>query len=46
MKTGSFGKQAVMNLTGLTYRQIDYWARLGVVKPSVKAGQGQGSRRE
>ncbi len=46
MKTGAFGKQAVMNLTGLTYRQIDYWARLGVVKPSVKAGQGQGSRRE
>ena len=46
MKTGAFGKQAVINLTGLTYRQVDYWARMGVVKPSVKAGEGQGNRRE
>jgi DNA-binding transcriptional MerR regulator len=46
MKTGAFGKQAVINLTGLTYRQIDYWARMGVVKPSIKAGEGQGNRRE
>lgn len=46
MKTEAFGKQAVMTLTGLTYRQIDYWARTGVVKPSIKAGEGRGSRRE
>jgi len=35
-----------MTLTGLSYRQIDYWARTGVVKPSIKAGEGKGSRRE
>jgi DNA-binding transcriptional MerR regulator len=46
MRTEAFGKQAVMTLTGLTYRQIDYWARTGVVKPSIKAGEGKGSRRE
>lgn len=46
MKTEAFGKQGVMTLTGLTYRQIDYWARTGVVKPSIKAGEGKGSRRE
>jgi len=40
-----FGKKAVVALTGLTYRQIDHWARTGVVIP-FKAGAGKGTRRE
>lgn len=41
----TFGKEAVVSLTGLTYRQIDYWATTGVVIP-FKPGAGKGSRRE
>ena len=41
----TFGKEAVVSLTGLTYRQIDCWATTGVVIP-FKPGTGKGSRRE
>ena len=30
---------------GITYRQLDYWARTGLVDPSVRAAQGSGSAR-
>ena len=30
---------------GITYRQLDYWARTGLVEPSVRATQGSGSPR-
>ncbi len=30
---------------GITYRQLDYWARTGLVEPSVRAAQGSGSQR-
>ena len=30
---------------GITYRQLDYWARTGLVEPSVRAAQGSGSAR-
>ncbi|RFU40179.1 MerR family transcriptional regulator [Actinomadura logoneensis] len=30
---------------GITYRQLDYWARTGLVAPSVRAAQGSGSQR-
>ncbi|GMA25954.1 transcriptional regulator [Luteimicrobium album] len=30
---------------GITYRQLDYWARTGLVEPSVKSAQGSGSHR-
>ena len=29
---------------GITYRQLDYWARTGLVEPSVRVSQGQGAR--
>jgi DNA-binding transcriptional MerR regulator len=41
-----FGRKAVVNLTGVSGRQVDYWARTGVVRPSVKSAAGKGSRRE
>ncbi|MEW6659167.1 MAG: MerR family transcriptional regulator [Thermodesulfobacteriota bacterium] len=41
----TFGKKTVEALTGLTYRQIDYWASTGVVIPFGPAA-GKGSRRE
>jgi DNA-binding transcriptional MerR regulator len=30
---------------GITYRQLDYWARTGLVEPSVRAASGSGSLR-
>jgi DNA-binding transcriptional MerR regulator len=30
---------------GITYRQLDYWARTRLVEPSVRAAQGSGSQR-
>ena len=30
---------------GITYRQLDYWARTGLVEPSVRSATGSGSQR-
>jgi DNA-binding transcriptional MerR regulator len=30
---------------GITYRQLDYWARTGLVEPSIRPAQGSGSQR-
>jgi DNA-binding transcriptional MerR regulator len=30
---------------GITYRQLDYWARTGLIEPSVRAARGSGSQR-
>ncbi len=30
---------------GISYRQLDYWARTGLVEPSVRAASGSGSQR-
>lgn len=32
-------------VAGITYRQLDYWARTGLVEPSVKAATGSGTQR-
>ena len=30
---------------GITYRQLDYWARTGIVEPSVRSAGGSGTQR-
>nr|WP_328823838.1 MerR family transcriptional regulator [Microlunatus kandeliicorticis] len=30
---------------GITYRQLDYWARTGLVTPEIRGAQGSGSQR-
>ena len=35
----------VCKLIGISYRQLDYWARTGLVTPSVRAADGSGSQR-
>ena len=35
----------VVKIVGITYRQLDYWARTGLVRPSVKDATGSGSQR-
>ncbi len=32
-------------VAGITYRQLDYWARTDLVKPSIRTAQGSGSQR-
>ena len=42
--TGYRGPTAC-NAAGITYRQLDYWARTGLVEPSVRGASGSGSQR-
>ncbi|MDK6492442.1 MULTISPECIES: MerR family transcriptional regulator [Corynebacterium] len=32
-------------VAGITYRQLDYWARTGLVRPSIRGAKGSGSQR-
>jgi DNA-binding transcriptional MerR regulator len=32
-------------ITGITYRQLDYWARTSLVVPSIRGASGSGSQR-
>jgi DNA-binding transcriptional MerR regulator len=40
-----FRAPQVCQLVGITYRQLDYWARTGLLRPSLKAARGSGSQR-
>ena len=42
---GGFHGPQVCGLVGITYRQLDYWARTGLLQPSVTAARGSGTRR-
>ncbi len=35
----------VCKLVGISYRQLDYWARTGLVTPSIRAAGGSGTQR-
>lgn len=35
----------VCKAAGITYRQLDYWARTGLVEPAVREAKGSGSQR-
>jgi DNA-binding transcriptional MerR regulator len=35
----------VCSLVGITYRQLDYWARTGLLRPSITDATGSGSQR-
>jgi DNA-binding transcriptional MerR regulator len=41
---GYSGTQAAQ-IVGITYRQLDYWARTDLVRPSLADASGSGSRR-
>src|SRR6202046_694738 len=44
-RVGGFSGPQVCGLVGISYRQLDYWARTGLLQPSVAAAKGSGSRR-
>jgi DNA-binding transcriptional MerR regulator len=43
-ETGFSGPQ-VCSIVGITYRQLDYWARTDLVRPSLADARGSGSQR-
>ena len=42
--TGFRGPTAC-SAAGITYRQLDYWARTGLIEPTVRGAKGSGSQR-
>ena len=40
-----FSATETAGLVGITYRQLDHWAREGLIVPSMTKAQGSGSRR-
>ena len=44
MDDGFSGTQAA-KVVGITYRQLDYWARTKLVEPSVRSAGGSGTQR-
>jgi DNA-binding transcriptional MerR regulator len=40
-----FGGKRAAEIVGITYRQLDYWARTDLVRPSLVDATGSGSRR-
>lgn len=45
MDESGFGASVVVRLMGVTYRQLDYWAKTGLVRSSIRGAAGKGSRR-
>jgi len=40
-----FSGTQVCGLVGITYRQLDYWARTGLLTPSIAEAHGSGTKR-
>lgn len=40
-----FGGPQVCKLVGISYRQLDYWARTDLLRPSLADAQGSGTQR-
>jgi len=40
-----FGGKQVLAIVGITYRQLDHWARTDLLRPSLCDAKGSGSRR-
>ncbi|MFM9120030.1 MAG: MerR family transcriptional regulator, partial [Acidimicrobiaceae bacterium] len=45
MAKQSFSGSLAAQLAGFTYRQLDYWARTNLIRPSLSDAKGSGSRR-
>lgn len=45
MEARQYTTTEVAELTGFSSRQLDYWARQGIIVPSIRESYGPGSRR-
>lgn len=41
-----FSGKKTAEIVGITYRQLDYWARTDLIAPSIAKAEGSGSRRQ
>jgi DNA-binding transcriptional MerR regulator len=46
MAEQGFRVPEVCRIIGISYRQLDYWARTELVRPSIQDAQGSGTQRE
>ncbi|UOQ61124.1 MerR family transcriptional regulator [Leucobacter rhizosphaerae] len=44
-QNGGFKGATAARAAGISYRQLDYWARTGLVEPTVQSAKGSGSQR-
>jgi DNA-binding transcriptional MerR regulator len=44
-EVGGYRGPTACSVAGITYRQLDYWARTGLVVPSVRDASGSGTQR-
>ena len=44
-RAGGFSGKRAAEIVGISYRQLDYWARTDLIRPSVTDAAGSGSRR-
>lgn len=40
-----FSADVARKVVGITYRQLDYWDKTGLIRPSIQKARGKGSRR-
>jgi DNA-binding transcriptional MerR regulator len=45
-KLNGYGGKKAAEIVGISYRQLDYWARTDLVRPSLTDAAGSGSRRQ
>ncbi|HMC43139.1 MAG TPA: MerR family transcriptional regulator, partial [Acidimicrobiales bacterium] len=45
MPEEGFRGPQVCSIVGITYRQLDYWARTGLLRPSISEAHGSGTQR-
>ncbi|MEY4031299.1 MAG: hypothetical protein RL430_1933 [Actinomycetota bacterium] len=46
MKNQTFSGHQAAAIVGISYRQLDYWARTNLIRPSAADASGSGSRRQ
>ncbi|MEX2292428.1 MAG: MerR family transcriptional regulator [Acidimicrobiales bacterium] len=46
MSTDGFSGREAAAIVGITYRQLDYWARTDLIRPSLADAKGSGTRRK
>src|SRR5687767_15243107 len=45
MPEAGFRGPQVCDIVGITYRQLDYWARTNLLRPSISEARGSGTQR-
>jgi DNA-binding transcriptional MerR regulator/predicted RNase H-like HicB family nuclease len=45
VETSGFSADVARRVVGISYRQLDYWDKTGLLKPAIAQARGKGSRR-